>query len=279
MDMNSTATLAAAGGDPMYSYIVNDVATWTWAQLALFPWLFIIPAEIMAGMSDTLIYFWGKGPLPSAVLPKYRDPALQWHPDIAYIAFNRLVVLPFLSFLIVRTVWNSAAVIFDMEAATLANTIGAFLVVFALSDFTYYVSHRIVHKVGWLYSFVHKHHHGEGYPRRGWADTSNAHPTDFFYTGFCTSPISVLWLMPAGTVHITAIMACLYLNAFFGALGHCRLDFNVGFFNTRFHAGHHAMSTCNFAQNVEIWDRLFGTFRPLPMKKGKFMKVEEAHTD
>merc|ERR1712086_284804 len=58
-----------------------------------------------------------------------------------------------------------------------------------------------------LYTFIHKHHHGEAEPIRGWADTCNAHPTDFFYTGFCTSPMSVLWLMPKGSVHIYATAA------------------------------------------------------------------------
>jgi sterol desaturase/sphingolipid hydroxylase (fatty acid hydroxylase superfamily) len=98
-------------------------------------------------------------------------------------------------------------------------------------------------------------------PIRGWADTCNAHPLDFFYTGFCTSPLSVLWLIPEKSVHIYGIGACLYVNSFFGSLGHSRLDLNIGVFNSRFHAGHHAYSHCNYAQNIEIWDRLFGTFR------------------
>ena len=73
--------------------------------------------------------------------------------------------------------------------------------------------------------------------------------------------MSTLWLLPAGSVHVGTIAAMMYTNMFVGAFGHCRLDFNLGFFNTRFHAGHHALSNCNFAQNVEIWDRIFGTFR------------------
>ena len=43
----------------------------------------------------------------------------------------------------------------------------------------------------------------------------------------------------------------------------CRLDLNIGVFNTRFHAGHHAYARCNFAQNIELWDRLFGTYKEL----------------
>jgi sterol desaturase/sphingolipid hydroxylase (fatty acid hydroxylase superfamily) len=98
-------------------------------------------------------------------------------------------------------------------------------------------------------------------PMRGWTDTCNAHPLDFFYTGFCTSPLSVMWLMPEKSVHIYGIGASLYVNSFFGSLGHSRLDLNIGVFNSRFHAGHHAYSACNYAQNIDIWDRLFGTFR------------------
>merc|ERR1711937_215043 len=78
------------------------------------------------------------------------------------------------------------------------------VICFALSDFTYYAGHRIVHRWPAVYKFVHKHHHGEAEPIRGWADTCNAHPTDFFYTGFCTSPLSSLWLFPPGSIHIVA---------------------------------------------------------------------------
>lgn len=178
-------------------------------------------------------------------------------------------MLPFISWLIVRTVWNSNAIVYDMEKLNWQNGLVSFVIVFSLSDLTYYTGHRIVHSCRPLYKFVHKHHHGEGEPVRGWADTCNAHPTDFFYTGFTTSPMSSLWIMPAGSVHIVAIAACLWINSFVGSLGHCRLDLNWGVFNTRFHAGHHAYSKCNFAQNIELWDRLFGTYRHLKMTKGR----------
>ena len=46
-----------------------------------------------------------------------------------------------------------------------------------------------------------------------------------------------------------------------------RVDFI--FSNARFHAGHRANSTCNFAQNVELWDRLFGTDRAPNVQEGK----------
>jgi hypothetical protein len=39
--------------------MVEPVATWTTEQMLVFPWLFIIPAEILGGMSSALIYFLG----------------------------------------------------------------------------------------------------------------------------------------------------------------------------------------------------------------------------
>ncbi|GMI26339.1 hypothetical protein TeGR_g5380 [Tetraparma gracilis] len=245
----------------MQSFMVEPTSDWTWEQTMLFPWLFIIPAEILGGCSSALIYFLGA---KESDLPYGRTTfkPLGFR-DYAYIWFNRLIVLPFISFLVVRTVWASEAVVWQKEDLDWMNGLASFLAVFSLSDFTYYASHRFVHSFPNIYKFVHKHHHGESEPIRGWADTCNAHPTDFFYTGFCTSPLSTLWLMPKGSVHIYAIGACLWINSFVGALGHCRLDLNIGVFNTRFHAGHHAYAKCNFAQNIELWDRLFGTYKDL----------------
>jgi sterol desaturase/sphingolipid hydroxylase (fatty acid hydroxylase superfamily) len=225
-------------------------------------------------ISSSLIYFFGsiETDLPHGEKTGKPLDAKSWF----YIWFNRLVLLPLLSLMIVKTVWNSSAVVYDMDKLNFLNGLVAFVVVFSLADFTYYVGHRIVHATPALYKFVHKHHHGEAEPIRGWADTCNAHPTDFFYTGFCTSPLSVLWLMPTDSVHIVAIGACLYINSFVGSLGHCRLDFNIGVFNSRFHAGHHAYSKCNFAQNIELWDRLFGTYRALNTESGKYSKDKKA---
>ena len=261
----------------MQKFMVEPVSTWSVNQMLLFPWLFIIPAEILGMISSSLIYFLGSS---KTDLPYGKTTHVPLgSTDLQYIWFNRLVMLPFISFLIVRTVWNSDAIVYDMDQLNMMNGLVAFIIVFSLSDLTYYTGHRIVHKHKWLYVFVHKHHHGEAEPIRGWADTCNAHPTDFFYTGFTTSPMSSLWLMPAGSVHIVAIAACLWINSFVGSLGHCRLDLNWGPFNTRFHAGHHAYSTCNFAQNIEVWDRLFGTYRDLDVDGKKKYLAEKQATD
>jgi len=261
----------------MQAFMVQPVDSWSTEQILMFPWLFIVPAEILGLISSAIIFALGSkdNDLPHGPMTGVPLSWTSWF----YVIFNRLVMLPFISFLIVRTVWASNAVVYpkgDDSNLNIYNGLGAFAVVFALSDFVYYAGHRIVHSYPKLYIWVHKHHHGEAEPIRGWADTCNAHPMDFFYTGFSTSPMSVLWLMPAGTVHIYAIAACLWVNSFVGSLGHCRLDLSIFFFNTRFHAGHHAYSKCNFAQNIELWDRLFGTYRDhREIEKTKYRKEKD----
>ena len=263
------------------AFIFKPASTWTTKQMLTFPWLCIIPTEILSLISTTMIFLigsspWGMQLLGDNDLPHGRKTGKPLgFTDYSYIWFNRLVMLPFVAFLVLNVVCNSSAIVWDMDALNWKNGFVMFVVVFSLSDFTYYVAHRIVHRVPWLYAYVHKHHHQERQPIRGWADTCNAHPTDFFYTGFCTSPMSTLWLMPAGSVHIVAIAACLWVNSFLGSLGHCRLDINTIFFSTRFHAGHHAYSKYNFAQNIDIWDRLFNTYRDYSETVNKKRKARD----
>jgi sterol desaturase/sphingolipid hydroxylase (fatty acid hydroxylase superfamily) len=261
--MAGMVNATTSGWENPYAFTVKPVAEWSGGQMLLFPVLFVVPTEILALICDFILWKCGMG-LP---LRKSYPPLAPT--DYFYVWFNRLLVLPVISFLIIRAVFGASCIVWEMENMTFMNTIVAAVVVFSLSDLTYYTGHRIVHKVPLLYGIVHKHHHQESHPRRGWVDTANAHPLDFFYTGFCTAPCSVLWCLPTGTVHIVAVALAMHAVMFVGALGHSRIDINIGVFDSRFHAGHHALTTCNYAQNIELWDRLFGTYRALPMAGAK----------
>lgn len=63
-------------------FMVDPVSSWTWAQMAVFPWLFIIPAEILGMISSLMIYF-GENRLPMAV-PEDKRTDLTWT-DLRYI--------------------------------------------------------------------------------------------------------------------------------------------------------------------------------------------------
>ena len=134
---NVNATAAAIGNmDDLVEYgkfMIEPVADWTWSQLAIFPVLFVLPAEILAKVIDVIIFFlgYGKDALPErAVYPPLNST------DNLYIWFNRLVMLPFVSFLNIRMIMASSAVAYD--EMTFVNTVVAFLVIFSLSDLVYY---------------------------------------------------------------------------------------------------------------------------------------------
>mmetsp|Transcript_21210 Transcript_21210/g.42112 ORF Transcript_21210/g.42112 Transcript_21210/m.42112 type:complete len:277 (-) Transcript_21210:336-1166(-) len=269
---NLTATPTTGGMGGIYDFVWNDFSDWTLYQMLSFPVLFFVPTELLALICDGILHYCGMG-LPLLPLKKY--PPMEFK-DWSYVWFNRICVLPLISYIIIRSIQNAECIVWEMDKMNFGNVFIAFVVVFSLSDLTYYIGHRTVHKVPALYNFIHKHHHKESHPRRGWVDTCNAHPTDFFYTGFCTAPCSVLWLLPTGTVHIVAVLISMHCVMFVGALGHSRIDVNIGVFNSRFHAGHHALTFCNYAQNIEVWDRLFGTYKEISMKGAKLQpfKVE-----
>ena len=118
-----------------YRFIVEPVATWSMSDWAVFPALFVLPAEISGFLVDTLIY------VITYVLKLKTLPERDSYPplvfkDYFYMYFNRFVLLPFLSWLIVTTVWNSTSIVYD--ECTIMNTLVAFLVVFSLSDLVYY---------------------------------------------------------------------------------------------------------------------------------------------
>ena len=174
------------------TFLVQPFSTWTTHQILFWPFLFIIPAEILGWFTDLVVY------CSKISLPPEKRYVITMK-GYVYITFNRLVLMPFLMLWFVRLSWNSRAVVWgSADALNVFNTLVAFVVVFSLSDLVYYTGHRIVHGNLFLYTLIHKFHHQDSTPTRGWIDSCNATPFDFFYTGVSTMPISTLWLMPDG---------------------------------------------------------------------------------
>merc|ERR1712028_136372 len=115
----------------MQAFMVQPVDSWSTEQILMFPWLFIVPAEILGLISSAIIFALGSkdNDLPHGPMTGVPLSWTSWF----YVIFNGL---------------------------------GAFAVVFALSAFVYYAGHRIVHSYPKLYIWVHKHPHGEAEPIR-----------------------------------------------------------------------------------------------------------------
>ena len=59
----------------------------------------------------------------------------------------------------------------------LLNTLPALYLIFAIDDAFYAPLHLLMHRP-WFYPYVHKHHHRQQLPERGYADAGNEHPIE-----------------------------------------------------------------------------------------------------
>lgn len=82
-------------------------------------------------------------------------------------------------------IWHSPAVAKEFAGVTLLNTIGALWFMFIVLDLCYAPMHRFLH---WrpVYPYIHKHHHRQIFPVRGYLDAGNEHPVEHFIGTSCT---------------------------------------------------------------------------------------------
>ena len=198
--------------------------------------------------------------------------ALEWI-DYAYLALNSWVEYVFAMHVCwfvagarpaPGTAWRAAD-------AGLLNTGPALWLLFAVDDALYAPCHRLMH---WkpFYFYVHKHHHRQTLPRRGYLDAGNEHPVEQLIG------LGALW----ATLHVVARTVGLHAGAIFvhfvcyaalAVLNHTDRDVRfklLGFdYSVGAHEMHHRHPNCNMAQYFMVWDRLMGTYRPYVDGKAK----------
>lgn len=268
------ATAAAQAALPeVVLEIVNPLELPWWGLLTL-P-LLIWPGEM--GRYRLICWILGKfyGPLPFRTKnPEVKGhEALDWI-DLLYALINGTVfVTPFLgqmARLVLRPLPRTS-VAWRLEDAGLFNTVLVVPLMLIIADFYYYFFHRLLH---WrpIYPYVHKHHHRQALPHRGFDDAVNEHP--FEQLGGMT----LLWAA-AYTVARLASLHALGMVGFSLALGflsvvnHTNFDIRLNFvifeYSVRAHEMHHRIPACNFAQYCNGFDRLLGTYRAYEDGTGK----------
>jgi len=157
----------------------------------------------------------------------------------------------------------------DWEDLTLSNTIVAFYATALLDDLIYYCFHRLLH-VPLLYPYIHKHHHRQSLPTRGYVDAANENPIEQIGGLLCVW-ISLQLLLPITGFHAITLFAFFAMYAVLAFLNHTPFDVQLGFYGlnytVRAHETHHRMLRGNYAQNTMVWDKLFGTFIEYPTRK------------
>jgi len=189
---------------------------------------------------------------------------LEWI-DYLYLAINSVVEFVF-SAHVLRLVLEAdpADIAWRPSDLGLFNTVPALYLVFALDDFFYAPAHRLMHLPA-LYPYVHKHHHRQNLPTRGYLDAGNEHPIEQVLGLTCLWATLRVVAKLVG-LHVVTILLHFLLYATLALLNHTNFDvqFDVfGFeYSVRSHEMHHRFPQTNLAQYFMLWDKLMGTYRP-----------------
>ena len=136
-----------------------------------------------------------------------------------------------------------------------------------VDDMLYAPMHRFMHQHT-VYKYIHKYHHRNTFPSRGYVDAAYEHPIEQMVAltlHWCAIRIVAYFL---SRLHVVSVTLHIFLKALGACFNHtgCDVCFTIPgpFFidySVRSHETHHRNPQKNFAQYVMFWDRLMGTYQ------------------
>jgi sterol desaturase/sphingolipid hydroxylase (fatty acid hydroxylase superfamily) len=162
-------------------------------------------------------------------------------------------------------IWHSPDVPLELEEIGIINTLGALLVMFIVLDICYAPCHHILH-MPFLYPLIHKHHHRQHFPTRGYLDAGNEHPIEHV-VGVLSTWGAVLAAVHGPTgAHGVTLFLFFNIHAALAMLNHS--PYNVQFtvipgmmhYSVANHEMHHRKFTINYAQYCVWYDHAMKTF-------------------
>mmetsp|Transcript_18491 Transcript_18491/g.56922 ORF Transcript_18491/g.56922 Transcript_18491/m.56922 type:complete len:318 (-) Transcript_18491:31-984(-) len=188
--------------------------------------------------------------------------ALEWI-DHAFLAINSVIEFVFACH-VADIVVSSPDFAWRPAELSFVNTLPALYLVFAVDDAFYAPTHLLMHRP-WFYPYVHKHHHRQNLPERGYLDAGNEHPIEQVLGLSCLYATLVLVSRVVG-LHAVTILVHFLLYAVLALLNHTAYDVEFAFwgfeYTVRAHETHHRYPTKNLAQYFMFWDKLYGTYKP-----------------
>jgi sterol desaturase/sphingolipid hydroxylase (fatty acid hydroxylase superfamily) len=195
--------------------------------------------------------------------------------DIAFTLFNKLGVLPLLSFGLLLALFTpldawlrmhgiAAFSLEDFAPALAANPLASLVLYVIVIDFAEYWRHRFQHRFHWWWQ-LHALHHAQR-DMTFWTDDRN-HILDEIIAAFWLAAIALLIGVPPAQFPFV-----IFAIKFIESLSHANLRWNFGVLryvlvSPQFHRVHHAIGIghegnkqgVNFAVVFAFWDKLFGT--------------------
>eukprot|EP00617_Octactis_speculum_P015535 CAMPEP_0185769128 /NCGR_PEP_ID=MMETSP1174-20130828/53387_1 /TAXON_ID=35687 /ORGANISM="Dictyocha speculum, Strain CCMP1381" /LENGTH=254 /DNA_ID=CAMNT_0028454087 /DNA_START=74 /DNA_END=838 /DNA_ORIENTATION=+ len=183
--------------------------------------------------------------------------------DMAYLCINAVLEFFFICNLS-HMMWHSDKIPKTLDGLTLLNSAGALYLIFFVLDLFYAPAHRFLHWKA-VYPYIHKHHHRQIFPARGYLDAGNEHPVEHFIGTSCTW-IAILTAIHSIGAHAATIFVFVNIHAALAMLNHSPYDIQfrcLGFhYSVQAHEMHHRCFTTNYAQYYMFWDEVMGTFSP-----------------
>ena len=187
---------------------------------------------------------------------------LQWI-DYLYLSMNQVIEYIFM-LKVIAFAWTNGNVYWSWTDVSVFNTVAALYMLFVVDDLLYAPSHYFMHwKV--VYPYIHKHHHRQILPKRGYTDAGNEHPLEQVLG------LSIVWLtmhvVSLGLgLHVGTIVLHFVLYAALALMNHTDMDVSfqlLGFdYSVGAHEMHHRNPDCNMAQywmGLDKW--VLGTYR------------------
>ena len=183
--------------------------------------------------------------------------------DYLFLFANSFVETTFVHHLCVF-VLNDKYIIKSMDEMNIINTFLSFYLLFLADDFFYAISHRFMHW-GPIYPWIHKHHHRQPLPERGYLDAGNEHPLEQLIGLGCVF-LAIRLISYVTTIHIVSMFIYFNIYALLAILNHTPYDvkfYGFGFeYSVAAHEMHHRNPKSNYAQYFMYWDVLMGTYKP-----------------
>jgi len=202
-------------------------------------------------------------PLPSRTGPKSVFQHKINSTDVTYLVINSGIEYIF-ALQISYLMWHAGFIARAPGSVGLLNCPVAFWLLLVVDDMLYAPLHRFMHLQS-VYRFVHKHHHRNTFPARGYIDAANEHPVEQI-AALTLHWIAVHVVAHTSGLHVGAIGAHFGFKALGACFNHTGYDLQLRFlgidYSVRAHEMHHRKPQTNFAQYVMFWDRVMGTYKP-----------------
>lgn len=162
-------------------------------------------------------------------------------------------------------IWHSPQVSLEWKNVGVLNTVGALWVMFVILDLCYAPCHHLLHLPS-VYPLIHKHHHRQHYPVRGYLDAGNEHPIEHLVGVLSTWGASLAAAHGPTGVHGLTLFLFFNIHAALAMLNHSPYDVTFDIvpgivqYKVAHHEMHHRKFTVNYAQYCMWYDLAMKTF-------------------